>query len=77
MIKLFGILDIITGIILILLFYFNITFAWVFLIYFLIKALIFFSLISIVDIIASLIFILALFNIHNVFTIIAAVWIIQ
>jgi len=77
MIKILGILDIISGIILILLNYFNLSFGWIFVAYIIIKAVIFFSWISVVDFAVGVIFILSLLGMHSILSIIAAVFLIQ
>jgi len=78
MIWLLGILDILSGIMMILLKYFSFDFAWIFIFYLGIKSLIFIkSIVSIIDLIAVLFFILAMFGIHNIITLIFAVWIVQ
>lgn len=78
MIWLLGILDILSGIMMILLKYFPLKFAWIFVFYLGIKSLIFIkNIVSIIDLIAVIFFILALFGIYNILTLIFAVWIIQ
>jgi len=78
MIRLLGILDILSGIMMILLKYFSLDFAWIFVFYLGIKSLIFIkSIVSIIDLVAVFFFILALFGIYNILTLVFAVWIIQ
>lgn len=77
MIKLLGIFDIISGIVMILSMYLNLNFAWIFIMYILIKSLIFFSWVSAIDIIVAIIFILSMYDIHNLLTAMGGIWLIQ
>ncbi len=78
MIKLLGILDIISAVVMILLNYYHLGFAWIFALYLAIKAFMFISsIVSIIDLIAVIFFVLAIFGIHNILTLIFAVWILQ
>ena len=78
MIKVLGILDIISAVVMILLNYYSFGFAWIFALYLGIKSLIFIkSIVSIIDLVAVLFFVLAMFGIHNIITLIFAVWILQ
>jgi hypothetical protein len=78
--KIFGILDLIAGVILILL-KFNLvsyTIAWIFIIYLILKGLIFIkSIASILDIVSSVFMILAVYGFYNVITWIFVLWLIQ
>lgn len=77
MIKILGIFDILSGIVMILTMYLGLSFAWIFIAYILVKSLVFFSWISAIDIIVVILFIFSMFNINNILTVIGAVWLIQ
>ena len=79
-IYLFGIMDFLSGILLVLAsFNFHIwSFSWIFAIYLIIKGLIFIkSFTSLIDIICGILIILAIFDIVNFLTWIAAFWLFQ
>ena len=77
--KIFGVFDILSGIILILLkFGIGVHIGWYFAVYLLVKSLIFIKdVASIVDILAAIFLILALYNIYPYFTWIFVVWLLQ
>ncbi|MDD5651390.1 MAG: hypothetical protein PHF86_13410 [Candidatus Nanoarchaeia archaeon] len=77
MIKFLGILDIIAGLVMILSMYMHLNFAWIFIMYVLIKSLIFFSWVSAIDIIVAIVFILSMYDIHNLLTAMGGIWLIQ
>jgi len=79
LVKIFGVFDILAGIILILLkFGTGMYIGWFFAIYLIVKSLIFIKDISsVIDIVAAVFLILALYNIYPYFTFIFVVWLLQ
>ena len=79
MLWLLGLLDLLSGITLIML-RFNIGefFAWFFVIYLIIKSAIFFTnFVSLVDVFAAIMFVLAIYGIYNALTWVAVIWLLQ
>ncbi len=77
MLFILGILDILTGLFFASLYFWNLTFIWIFIIYLIIKNLVFFSIAGIVDIIAAFFMILALYGYFYWFSWIFVIWLLQ